>query len=82
MKNKDAEKIYSLLSRQYPDACDSSVMVCRGTPFEVLILTILSAQTTDVHVNKVTETLFKKYKTINPFGIGHQSLIQLLNKNL
>ncbi|HJX56121.1 MAG TPA: endonuclease III [Methanoregula sp.] len=63
MKNKDAEKIYSLLSRQYPDACDSSVMVCRGTPFEVLILTILSAQTTDRAVLLVKEPLFTKYPT-------------------
>lgn len=32
------------------------------TPFELLISTILSAQCTDKQVNKVTETLFKKYK--------------------
>ncbi|MEK6821154.1 MAG: endonuclease III [archaeon] len=31
-------------------------------PFELLIATILSAQCTDVRVNMVTKTLFKKYK--------------------
>ncbi len=34
------------------------------TPFELLVATILSAQTTDVHVNRVTESLFKKYKSV------------------
>ena len=63
MKKQDAEKIYSLLSRQYPDACDSTVMVCQGTPFEVLILTILSAQTTDRAVLLVKKPLFTKYPT-------------------
>jgi endonuclease-3 len=63
MKKQDAEKIYSLLSRQYPDACDSSAMVCHGTAFEVLILTILSAQTTDRAVLLVKKPLFTKYPT-------------------
>jgi endonuclease-3 len=63
MKKQDAGKIYSLLSKQYPDACDSSVMVCRGTPFEVLILTILSAQTTDRAVLQIKKPLFAKYPT-------------------
>ena len=31
------------------------------TPLELLVATILSAQTTDVTVNKVTPTLFAKY---------------------
>ena len=39
-----------------------------SSPFELLAATILSAQTTDVHVNKVTETLFKKYKNVNDFA--------------
>jgi endonuclease-3 len=39
-----------------------------SSPFELLAATILSAQTTDVHVNKVTETLFKKYNNVNDFA--------------
>ncbi|MDH4161318.1 MAG: endonuclease III [Nitrospirota bacterium] len=38
------------------------------TPFELLVATILSAQTTDVQVNKVTPGLFKKYRTIEAFA--------------
>lgn len=37
-------------------------------PFELLVATILSAQTTDVHVNKVTERLFKKYRTVKDYA--------------
>ena len=39
-----------------------------STPFELLVATILSAQTTDVQVNKVTPGLFRKYPTIASFA--------------
>jgi endonuclease-3 len=39
-----------------------------STPFELLVATILSAQTTDVQVNKVTPGLFRKYPTIEAFA--------------
>jgi endonuclease-3 len=38
------------------------------TPMELLVATILSAQTSDAHVNKVTETLFKKYRSAKDFA--------------
>lgn len=37
-------------------------------PFELLIATILSAQCTDKQVNKVTEVLFKNFKTPEDFA--------------
>ncbi len=39
-----------------------------STPFQLLVATILSAQTTDVQVNKVTAKLFRKYPTIEHFS--------------
>ena len=39
-----------------------------SSPFELLVATILSAQTTDIQVNKVTEGLFKKYRTVQDFA--------------
>jgi len=39
-----------------------------STPFELMVATILSAQTTDVQVNKITPGLFKKYKNIEAFA--------------
>ncbi|MBI5456490.1 endonuclease III [Candidatus Kaiserbacteria bacterium] len=38
------------------------------TPFQFLVAVVLSAQCTDKLVNKVTETLFKKYKTASDFA--------------
>lgn len=63
MKKQDARRIYSALLKRYPDARESPEAVCRGTPFEVLVLTILSAQTTDKAVLKVKRPLFSKYPT-------------------
>jgi endonuclease-3 len=63
MRKKDALNIYSLLLERYPDALDSPTTVGRGTPFQVLILTILSAQTTDRAVLLVKKPLFSKYRT-------------------
>jgi endonuclease-3 len=42
---------------------DSPTTVGRGTPFQVLILTILSAQTTDRAVLLVKKPLFSRYRT-------------------
>jgi endonuclease-3 len=61
MKKQDAARVYSLLLKRYPDARESPLTVARGTPFEVIILTILSAQTTDKAVLKVKKPLFLKY---------------------
>jgi len=63
MKKQDAARIYSLLLKKYPDARERPETVARGTPFEVMILTILSAQTTDKAVLKVKKPLFSKYPT-------------------
>lgn len=46
------------LKQEYPEAKCS---LNHKSPFELLIATILSAQTTDVRVNSVTTTLFKEY---------------------
>ncbi len=53
-----ARAIMDRLARLYPDA---HIMLDYDTPFHLLIAVILSAQTTDVGVNKVTPTLFERY---------------------
>ena len=63
MKKQYAAKIYSLLCTRYPDARDSPAGLSTGSAFEVLILTILSAQTTDRAVLKVKDPLFSTYPT-------------------
>jgi endonuclease-3 len=59
-KRVPVRKILETLAKMYPDAhCE---LVFRN-PFELLIATILSAQSTDRQVNKVTEDLFAKFPT-------------------
>jgi endonuclease-3 len=53
-------KITAKLRKRYPDA---RTALDFSTPLEMLVATILSAQTTDAGVNRLTPALFKKYKT-------------------
>ena len=69
-----AQALCEILPRVYPDAhCELDFR----NPLELLIATILSAQCTDVQVNKVTPGLFKKYRTArdyagaDPVGLEH-----------
>jgi len=56
---KRMAKIIPILAVQFPDAW---IVLEYENPFELLVSTILSAQCTDERVNKVTESLFKKYR--------------------
>lgn len=63
MKKKTKE-ILDILKETYPDAkCELNY----ETPFQLLVATILSAQTTDKKVNQVTESLFKDYPDLDSF---------------
>jgi len=59
------QKIIALLEQQYPKA---KTALTYTTPLEMLIATMLSAQTTDVRVNLVTQSLFKKYHTAQDYA--------------
>ena len=59
-----APEIVRILSETYPDA---KVALNFSNALEMLVATILSAQSTDVNVNKVTETLFEKYRTAQDY---------------
>jgi endonuclease-3 len=62
---KKLREIMKRLKKAYPGPKSALHF---GDPFELLVATILSAQTTDVHVNKVTEALFKKYKSVRDYA--------------
>jgi endonuclease III len=53
-------EVISRLKDEYPDA---RTELNWENPLELLVATMLSAQTTDVRVNMVTEKLFEKYRT-------------------
>ena len=62
------EKVLEIIKRLKKEYQELKTALKFRTPFELLVATILSAQSTDVHVNKVTETLFKKYKSIKDYA--------------
>ncbi|WP_294393617.1 endonuclease III [uncultured Clostridium sp.] len=58
------KKIVEILKETYPDAqCELNY----ETPLQLLVATILSAQTTDKKVNEVTEGLFNDYPDLDAF---------------
>lgn len=57
-RRKKAGEVCWRLKREFPDA---RVELDYTTPLELLVATLLSAQCTDVKVNQVTASLFKKY---------------------
>jgi len=60
-----ARALCAALAKVYPDAhCELSF----ANPLELLIATILSAQCTDVQVNKVTPAVFAKSKTARDYA--------------
>lgn len=61
MKKQDIKEVLRLLKELYPDARPELHF---SNPYETLVSVMLSAQSTDVQVNKVTPTLFAKYSTV------------------
>lgn len=62
--NAQNEKIYRLLGEMHKDAdCELDF----GSPFQLLVAVILSAQCTDKRVNMITEELFKHASTPEDF---------------
>lgn len=76
LNKKDINEVLKLLKKEYGHA---GPMLNFTTPFELLIATVLSAQCTDVRVNKVTQELYEIANT--PEGIlqmGEKKLIDTI----
>ncbi len=63
---KRIQKVMTRLRREYPDADGTSLRY--DNPLQLLVATILSAQSTDETVNKITEDLFEKYEMCEDFA--------------
>ena len=61
-----AEKILKLLEEEYPYVRGTALRW--ETPLDLLVATMLSAQSTDEKVNEVTESLFKRYRTAEDYA--------------
>jgi len=62
---KRVKEIIKILTKVIPD---STIALKSSSPLELLIATILSAQCTDVRVNEVTATLFKRYRSARDYA--------------
>lgn len=63
-RKEKAKKITVVLKELFPNP---KTPLNYSNPWELYVAVALSAQQTDVGVNKVTETLFKKYKSIKDY---------------
>ncbi|MHB1458822.1 MAG: endonuclease III [Armatimonadota bacterium] len=59
------KEIIRILHERYPDV---KCTLDFETPFQLLVATILAAQSTDVNINKITPALFKKYPDPKSFA--------------
>jgi endonuclease III len=56
------ERIRPIIERLKREHADAAIALRFRSPVELLVSVMLSAQTTDVNVNRVTERLFQKYR--------------------
>jgi len=73
---KDNEKVLEVLRRLKREYSDPKTTLNFKTPFELLVATMLSAQTTDIHINKVTDNLFRKYIAIKDYADAPAEVFQ------
>lgn len=70
-----ARRINRLLAARYPDAhCELNFT----NPLELLVATVLSAQTTDVRVNLVTPVLFGRYRSAADYAAADRTELETI----
>lgn len=79
MTKREAAEVIEKLKVRFPDARGE---LDHRNAFELLIATILSAQTTDKQVNKVTKNLFLKYPTPESMGKADIDDLEYTIKNI
>lgn len=81
ISKKRACQLLTVLSEHYPDA---QIELCfdKKDPWQLLVAVVLSAQTTDKAVNKVTPALFEAYPTVQEFSKAQLQNVELFVKTL
>ncbi len=74
-KKEQLQTLYRYLKKEYPDA---HTFLDYTTPFHLLIAVILSAQTTDAQVNRVTPALFARYRTPSELAAADRGTVESL----
>lgn len=73
VRKKRAARIVSYLKKTYPKPKSE---LLHNTPFQFVVAVALSAQCTDKTVNRVTRTLFKKYRTPQDFAEANPRVLE------
>jgi len=73
VKPAPVSEVIPRLKGEYPDA---RTELDWKNSLELLVATILSAQTTDVRVNEVTKTLFEKYRTVEDYAEANSTELE------
>ena len=73
MNQQEILQVLEYLEQAYPNAKTELEF---STPFQLLIATILSAQSTDVQVNKITKVLFSKYPEPADFAGADPNILE------
>ncbi len=76
MRGTNPERVRLILKEldeAYPDV---TCALTHENPFQLLISTILSAQCTDMRVNQVTETLYRKYPNAKAFAYANPAELE------
>ena len=77
-KKEKAEEIYKRLAKVYPDIV---IELDYKTPFQLLVATMMAAQTTDKLVNTLTPALFATYPTIKDMAEANvEDIAALISK--
>ena len=73
-----ARETVARLAREYPGSAASLCALRHDGPFQLLVATILSAQTTDERVNQVTPKLFARYPTPHELAVADPGEVEEL----
>lgn len=74
-RRERAARVYEHLAHEYPDA---KCALDYGSPFQLAVATILSAQCTDVRVNMVTPELFRRFPDAPSLAAADQAELEEL----
>jgi endonuclease III len=72
-RKAQAVEVIRRLRGEYPDA---HIVLNFSSDWELLVAVVLSAQTTDITVNKVTQQLFQKYRTVEDYASASQARLE------
>jgi len=82
MESETACRVYSLLRRKFDDPASPRTFLQFENPYQILVLTILSAQTTDRNVNAVRDELFRRYPRPEDLAAARREEVEAIIRSL